>query len=79
MFVIYKQTRNTDNETAYDKEWTRQRQHTFGYCTLSPHAPLHLQQSSVHCKFDATAFSLTPAALLASAVYKFVACSGRLW
>ena len=23
-----------------------------GYCTLSPHAPLHLQ-SSVHCKFDA--------------------------
>ena len=67
MCVIYKQTRNTDNETACDKEWTRQSQHTFGYCTLSPHAPLHLQ-NSVHCKFDATAFALTPAALLASAV-----------
>ena len=26
-----------------------------GYCTLSPHVPLHLQ-SSVHCKFDARHF-----------------------
>ena len=49
--VIYKQTRNIDNETECDEEWTRKRQHTFSYCTLSPHAPLHLQ-SSVHCRFN---------------------------
>ncbi len=53
MCVMYKQTRNRDNETACDNEWTRQRQHTFSYCTLSPHVPLHLQSSyirSVHVR-----------------------------
>ena len=52
MCVMNKHTRNRDNETACDNEWTRQRQHTFSYCTLSPHAPLHLQ-SSMHCQFEA--------------------------
>ena len=42
---------NRDNETECDEEWTRKGQHTFSYCTLSQHAPLHLQ-SSVHCRFD---------------------------
>ena len=51
MCVMYKQTRNRDNETECDEEWTRKGQHTFSYCTLSPHAPLPLQ-SSVHCKFN---------------------------
>ena len=45
MCVMHKQTKNRDNETACDKQWTRQRQYTFSYCTLSPHAPVHLQRS----------------------------------
>ena len=51
MCVMYKETRNRENETECYEEWTRKGQHTFSYCTLSPHAPLHLQ-SSVHCRFD---------------------------
>ena len=52
MCVMYKQTRNRDNETECDEEWTRKWQHTFSYCTLSPHDPRHLQRY-VHCKFNA--------------------------
>ena len=48
MCVMYKQTRNRDNETECEEEWTRK---PFSYCTMSPHAPLHLQ-SSVHCRFN---------------------------
>ena len=37
MCVMHKQTRNRDNETACDKQWTRQRQHTFSYTARCRH------------------------------------------
>ena len=72
MCAMYKQTRNRDNETECDGEWTRKGllqviatwSATFAeFCAL---------------KNRCTSCALSSAVLLESALYTFVACSGRI-
>ena len=76
MCVMCNKTRNRDNETERDEEWTRKGQHTFSYSTYVVRSAIFAVMWTVDSMNGICTGACSP---LASAVYKFVACSGHLW